>query len=184
MKRNVVFRGEAFRKNDQNAICGLVNVSGERSITFVNRCNYPIWMNPFPTVGNGIQRLEQNARTIYNIPDSGWKGRFWPKTECDGNGQNCAVGQSVPPCPSGGCQPPAETKVEFFFPTMNDRNSVWYDISLVDGYSLPMEIIPDKQVSGWDTQYAQSISMDFFFYLGRILYHHQLCHEIRLMSFQ
>lgn len=44
-------------------------------------------------------------------------------------------------------QPPAETKVEFFYPAQNDQNAVWYDISLVDGYSLPMEIIPDKQVS-------------------------------------
>lgn len=98
-------------------------------------------------MGNGIQRLQQNARITYNIPTSGWKGRFWPKTECDGSGQNCAVGQSVSPCPTGGCQPPADTKVEFFYPAINDPNAVWYDVSLVDGYSLPMEIVPDKQVN-------------------------------------
>lgn len=147
MKNNSVTKSDAFPKNDQNAVCGIVNVSGGRSITFVNRCSYPIWMSPFPSVGNGIAKIEQNAHTTYNIPDSGWKGRFWPKTECDNNGQNCAVGQSIPPCPSNGCQPPAETKVEFFYPPINDRNAVWYDISLVDGYSLPMEIIPSKQVS-------------------------------------
>lgn len=147
MKNNSVSKSEAFTKNDQAAVCGVVDVSGARSIAFVNRCNYPIWISAFPTVGNGIQRIEPKARTIYNIPDSGWKGRMWPKTGCDGNGQNCAVGQSIPPCPPNGCQPPAETKVEFFFPVINDRNAVWYDISLVDGYSLPMEIIPDKQVS-------------------------------------
>lgn len=108
-------------------------------------------MNPF-TSGNGIAlgavtRMEQNARVTFTIPDSGWAGSFWPKTECDSNGQNCAVGQSVAPCPSTGCQPPADTKVEFFYPPINNANTVWYDISLVDGYSLPMEIIPSRQVS-------------------------------------
>lgn len=151
MKTNSVSKSDAFSKIDQNALCGIVDVSGGRSITFANRCTYPVWMSPFPTVDSGIQRIEPNARTTYNIPDSGWQGRFWPKTDCDNDGQNCAVGQSIPPCPSNGCQPPAETKVEFFYPAMNGHNisqdTVWYDISLVDGYSLPMEIIPDKQVS-------------------------------------
>lgn len=45
-----------------------------------------------------------------------------------------------------GCQPPAETKIEFFFPPAGDPRNVWYDISLVDGYSLSMEIIPSKKV--------------------------------------
>lgn len=72
-------------------------------------------------------------------------GRFWPKQGCDANGQNCEVGQSIDPCNAGGCDPPAETKVEFFFPPSNDWGDVWYDISLVDGYSLPVEIIPSVQ---------------------------------------
>lgn len=46
-------------------------------------------------------------------------GRFWPKQGCDGSGQNCQVGQSIAPCGRTGCDPPAETKVEFFFPAMN-----------------------------------------------------------------
>lgn len=72
-------------------------------------------------------------------------GRFWPKTGCDGGGQNCETGQSVSPCGRNGCDPPAETKVEFFFPPAGDRNNVWYDISLVDGYSLPVQIVPSVQ---------------------------------------
>lgn len=72
-------------------------------------------------------------------------GRFWPKTGCDSNGFNCEVGQSVPPCGPTGCSPPAETKVEFFFPPVGDGNNVWYDISLVDGYSLATEIKPSVQ---------------------------------------
>lgn len=72
-------------------------------------------------------------------------GRFWPKSGCDNNGINCEVGQSVSPCPQGGCQPPAETKVEFFFPPSGNGQDVWYDISLVDGYSLAAEIVPSVQ---------------------------------------
>lgn len=56
------------------------------------------------------------------------------------------MGQSDPPCPSGGCQPPADTKVEFFFPPINNGEQVWYDVSLVDGYSLSAKIVPSVQV--------------------------------------
>lgn len=122
-------------------------VVGNRQITFVNRCSYPIWISPLtsdngPQLDGGIKRLGQNSQTVYNIPASGWKGRFWPKTACDGSGQNCETGQSIAPCPAGGCQPPAETKVEFFYPASTAKDNVWYDISLVDGYSLPVEITP------------------------------------------
>ena len=79
---------------------------------------------------------------IYRIPDFGWAGRFWPKTGCDGTGYNCEFGDSVPPCPVGGCHPPADTKVEFNFPSQPPSQDSWYDISLVDGYSLPMRIVP------------------------------------------
>jgi hypothetical protein len=41
-----------------------------------------------------------------------------------------------------GCQPPADTKVEFYFPSQPPHEDSWYDISLVDGYSLPMKIVP------------------------------------------
>lgn len=86
-------------------------------------------------------------------------GRFWPKSGCDGSGQNCQVGQSVSPCGRNGCDPPAETKVEFFFPRSGDNGNVWYDISLVDGYSLPVEIVPSiQQGSCKTTKCAMSLN--------------------------
>jgi hypothetical protein len=87
-----------------------------RDIKFNNKCGRDIWISPL-TNGNGaplrdgIVRLTNSGSHTYQIPDNGWGGRFWPKTGCDGSGHNCEVGQSVPPCPSGGCHPPAETKV-------------------------------------------------------------------------
>lgn len=126
--------------------------SADRRITFKNRCSQAVWISPLTNaqgapIGN-IQKLNQQQEYSYIVPDSGWGGRFWPKTGCDGSGQNCQVGQSIPPCPSNGCQAPAETKVEFFYPEVDSRSTVWYDVSLVDGYSLPMEIKPSQTVSG------------------------------------
>jgi hypothetical protein len=139
-------------------LCGLLFVAlsmswtESRDIEFTNRCGYDIWVNPLtnggpgqPILQPGIVRLANYAQYTYQIPDAGWGGRFWPKSGCDGTGHNCEVGQSVDPCPVGGCQPPAETKVEFFFPPLNNGYDVWYDISLVDGYSLAAEIVPSVQ---------------------------------------
>jgi hypothetical protein len=108
-----------------------------------------VWVSPLtnaqgPPLAGGIVKLNNQASYAYQIPDSGWGGRFWPKTGCDGSGQNCEVGQSSDPCGPTGCDPPADTKVEFFFPPSSDPNDVWYDVSLVDGYSLAAEIIPDR----------------------------------------
>lgn len=102
-----------------------------RTIEFTNRCGYDLWVNPLtnaqgPPLPDGIVRLSNGASHTYRVPDYGWGGRFWPKTGCDGSGHNCEVGQSVDPCGPYGCDPPAETKVEFFFPTIDDPNDIWY----------------------------------------------------------
>ena len=96
-----------------------------------------------PDLPGSNYRLDYGASIAYQIPSSGWAGRMWPKIGCDGSGQNCFFGQSSPPCPAGGCHPPADTKVEFFFPA-NFQGQSWYDISLVDGYSQPVTINPSK----------------------------------------
>jgi len=128
----------------------LVALDQARQISFTNKCSFPIWVSPLTNdngapLPDGIVRVNQGTAHTYQIPNGGWGGRFWPKSGCDANGQNCEVGQSVAPCPAGGCQPPAETKVEFFFPPLGNGNDVWYDVSLVDGYSLPAQIVPSSQ---------------------------------------
>jgi hypothetical protein len=122
----------------------------QRTIKFQNRCDQDIWISPLtnaqgPELAPGVARLNRGAQITYNIPNAGWGGRFWPKMGCDGSGHNCEVGQSMPPCLPTGCDPPAETKVEFFFAPLNNGQDVWYDISLVDGYSIAAEITPSQQ---------------------------------------
>lgn len=124
---------------------------GGRTIRVSNRCRQTIWIgqltndNGAPLPG-GVRRLETNADTVYIIPDSGWTGRMWPKVGCNKHGDGCEFGQSIPPCGPLGCTPPAETKVEFHIPSVSSGQGVYYDVSLVDGYSLPAEIIPSRIV--------------------------------------
>jgi len=115
--------------------------------------------NRAPLPGGTI-KLTQGQTYTYNIPNGGWAGRFWPKTGCDGSGTNCEFGDSSPPCPVGGCQPPADTKVEFLFPPQPPKLDSWYDISLVDGYSLPMKIVPRDVNSGNCVQTTCSMSLN------------------------
>jgi len=71
------------------------------------------------------------------MPDVGWAGRLFPKLGCDPHtGNDCQGGQALPPCPAGGCQPAATTKIEFNYADLSTSRDSWYDISLVDGYNL------------------------------------------------
>jgi len=99
-------------------------------------------------LSNVLVQLNNGQSQSYAIPKAGWAGRMWPKVGCDANGLNCAFGDSSPPCPSTGCQPPADTKVEFFIPAEGVTGDSWYDVSLVDGYSLPMKIAPRTASAG------------------------------------
>lgn len=131
------------------------SAAGLRYIKVVNKNTIPIWIQSQPnknqpSLKNGrIVKLNPNKCVKYDISDAGWAGRLWAKVECDSNGVNCKFGQSLPPCPAAGCQPPAETKVEFFIPAISSSAASYYDISLVDGYSLGAEITPYSNVRGF-----------------------------------
>lgn len=136
--------------SDSNgAVCGWVTGGGGGGVQLavVNNCPFPTWLantpnTGFPSLPGGTVQLASGQRYVYQISNSGWAGRFWPKTGCDQSGTNCQFGDSAPPCPARGCQPPADTKIEFNFPPQPPKTDSWYDISLVDGYSLPIQIVP------------------------------------------
>ncbi|MGH7331998.1 MAG: thaumatin family protein [Candidatus Rokuibacteriota bacterium] len=126
--------------------------SAQPSIAINNACSFPIWIDQTPNTGysplpsnnpSAAGKLETGQTATYPIPAGGWAGRFWPKTGCDANGNNCVAGSSVSGCPPTGCEPPADTKVEFNYPPQaSDRP--FYDITLVDGYSLSAKITPSQ----------------------------------------
>lgn len=85
-------------------------------------------------------------QTVYVGDD--WQGRVWARTNCSFDDSGQAQGGSGSACSTGDCggalqceiagAPPA-TLAEF---TLNgSMNQIYYDISLVDGYNLPMSIV-------------------------------------------
>ncbi|KAL9241427.1 hypothetical protein vseg_015542 [Gypsophila vaccaria] len=106
--------------------------------TLVNQCTYTIWpatlsgatTPPLPASATNF-KLNSGASTVIPVPTH-WSGRIWAQTGCStgpaGN-FSCATGTT----------PPA-TLAEF---TLNGSNGLdFYDVSLVDGYNLPLVIRP------------------------------------------
>jgi len=122
--------------------------SAPPQVTITNNCPVDVWVASQPNAGSsdlpdGVVKLASKGGSHgYSMPAEGWAGRFWPKTGCDSQGQACSTGQALPPCPSQGCQPPADTKIEFFFGPEGGTKRPFYDVSLVDGFSLAASIVP------------------------------------------
>ncbi|CAN1345410.1 Thaumatin-like protein 1 [Linum perenne] len=118
----------------------------EPAATFkiTNRCRQTIWPGllsgantaQLPTTGFPLH--PGKSRSI-SIP-SGWSGRIWGRTHCTltGGKFSCLTadcGSEKVECAGSGAKPPA-TLVDF------------YDVSLVDGYNLPMLVYPKKVTRG------------------------------------
>lgn len=111
---------------------------------FVNKCDFTVW--PGILSGAGSPKLEstgfvltKSSSRTFQAP-TGWSGRFWGRTGCnfDGSGGgSCATGDCGSgniECNGAGASPPA-TLAEF---TLGSGSQDFYDVSLVDGYNLPM----------------------------------------------
>lgn len=122
-----------------------------QSTTFkmVNKCRHTVW----PGILTGADRpvlnptgfvLKSGNSMTLEVPRS-WSGRVWGRTHCSGDPTTgkftCATadcGSGKVECAGAGAIPPA-TLAEF---TLNgDQGLDFYDVSLVDGYNLPMLIV-------------------------------------------
>lgn len=114
------------------------------TFTFVNKCEYTVWPGILANAGSptldstGFELLKDSSRS-FQAP-TGWSGRFWGRTDCnfDGSGQGSCVtgdcGSGQVECNGAGAAPPA-TLAEF---TLGTGGQDFYDVSLVDGYNIPM----------------------------------------------
>ena len=125
----------------------LIQLRGARSATFTiaNSCGYTVW--PGLLSGSGTPPLETTgfalspgqSRSLY--APQGWSGRFWGRSGCafDDSGKgSCATGDcgsGEVECRGAGASPPA-TLAEFTLDGAGGKD--FYDVSLVDGYNLPM----------------------------------------------
>ncbi|XP_022631397.1 thaumatin-like protein 1 [Vigna radiata var. radiata] len=120
-----------------------------RTLTITNKCTYTVW--PAVLSGNGSSPLPTTGFTLLPgdsntlpVPPA-WSGRLWGRTLCsiDITGKfSCVTGDcgtSTVECAGGNPVPPV-TLVEFDFNGTSQMNL--YDISLVEGFNLPVRVGP------------------------------------------
>ncbi|KAG8377933.1 hypothetical protein BUALT_Bualt08G0085300 [Buddleja alternifolia] len=125
------------------------HVHSSATFTMLNKCEFTVWpgilsnagIAPLTPTGFALQTGESR---ILNAPSS-WGGRFWGRTHCgeDSAGKFSCVtgdcGSGKLECAGAGAAPPA-TLAEFTLD--GDSGMDFYDVSLVDGYNLPMLVVP------------------------------------------
>ncbi|KAK9670629.1 hypothetical protein RND81_13G214000 [Saponaria officinalis] len=128
------------------------------TFTFVNKCGYTVWPGLLagassPKLDSTGFELPQGGTRTFQAP-AGWSGRFWGRTNCnfDASGAgSCATGDCGSGqlgCNGAGATPPA-TLAEF---TLNGSDGKdFYDVSLVDGYNLPMIVESSGGSGGCET---------------------------------
>jgi hypothetical protein len=141
-------------------LLALIAGSSARQFIFKNKCNYNIWVGAqgIPTPAEGGFFMGPGAERSVEVDNKLVAGRFWPRTNCKQvNGKlQCMTGQCYiaanqyvddgTKCnPANGGQPPytiAEMTLQL--PPFTD----YYDLSLVDGYTVPMKMYPTPGNSG------------------------------------
>lgn len=101
-----------------------------RKLYIENRCTYPIWSFALPpsTFPNSVPLEAAPGQAFVVGWPNQWQGRIWGRTECTGQGNvTCAVTNGP------------DTLAEFAL--TEGMASDWYDISLVDGFTIPTAII-------------------------------------------
>lgn len=116
------------------------------TLNITNRCSYTVWPAALP-VGGGM-RLDTGKTWTLDVPYDTTGGRVWARTGCsfDSKGHGfCQTGDcsGVLDCRSDG-NPPL-TVADF---SLNQyTNNSFFDISLYNGFNVPMEFLP-IQVKG------------------------------------
>ncbi|XP_028798442.1 thaumatin-like protein [Neltuma alba] len=106
-----------------------------------NKCSYTVWPASLPTGGG--QQLNPGETWSLQVAPGTANARIWGRTGCnfDGSGHgHCDTGDcgGVLQCQLSGA-PPA-TLAEF---SLNQPNNLdFYDISVIDGFNIPMEFSP------------------------------------------
>lgn len=119
-----------------------------RTFTITNNCPYTIWPGTLSGAGTtpmsttGFQLDSGQSVSISSVP--GWSGRIWARTGCnfDASGiGTCQTGDcgGKLECDGSGASPPASL-FEITLGTGDLKD--FYDVSLVDGYNLPLVAVP------------------------------------------
>ncbi|KAM0945523.1 putative Thaumatin family [Dioscorea sansibarensis] len=120
------------------------------TFTFTNKCANTVWPASLSNSGTAPLSttgfvLPSGASLAIQAP-TGWSGRFWARTSCTtlppSNHLTCATGDCGSgqiECSGAGASPPA-TLAEFTLAGPSSTKD-FYDVSLVDGYNIPMMVV-------------------------------------------
>ncbi|XP_043718174.1 thaumatin-like protein 1b isoform X1 [Telopea speciosissima] len=128
-------------------------VSGGLSLTFTfqNNCGYTVW--PGTLTGDNKDQLSSTGFELGSGASSsvdftsGWSGRIWGRTYCTSSSsgsfscETADCGSTQVSCNGAGANPPASL-IEFTIGSSNTEKD-FYDISLVDGFNLPLSVTPE-----------------------------------------
>ncbi|KAF9009773.1 Osmotin, thaumatin-like protein [Hymenopellis radicata] len=138
----------------------LVSSAYARTFTVKNNCAFTVWPGLFTDLNAGTAVPDQatgweaasGSSISFSVPDNWTAGRIWGRTECD-----FSTNPGPTSCVTGGCNgglecdtssgtgvPPA-TVAEWTLSASGNAN--WYDVSLVDGFNLPMTVTPSVACS-------------------------------------
>jgi len=128
-------------------------VAAQRTFTVYNGCPFTVWPAVFTdlNVGSAVPDVatgwvaEAYSSITFSVPDNWTSGRIWGRRDCNFNTSLPGPTQCVDGGCNGGllCDPhtgtgvPPATVAEF---TLSAGGEDYYDISLVDGYNLPVRI--------------------------------------------
>ncbi|KAI3989876.1 hypothetical protein MKX01_040846 [Papaver californicum] len=135
---------------DHNAGTGAVFLRFDGTqLIIVNNCKESIWPGILgsaghPSPADGGFHLGSNEQVVLDVPEK-WSGRLWGRQGCcfDQNGKGrCVTGDCARQlhCQGTGGEPPASV-VEMTLGTSTSPLH-YYDVSLVDGFNLPVSMVP------------------------------------------
>lgn len=120
---------------------------GQNTIRFQNKCAYTIYVGIQNNPGKELPlqggfRMDAGTIQVHQVA-ADWAGRFWPRSGCSFNGEggHCETGDCGGRlhCGGAGGTPPVSL-AEITFGGAG--NQAFYDVSLVDGYNIPVSLGP------------------------------------------
>jgi hypothetical protein len=104
-----------------------------RTFTIVNQCGQTVWADALPTTTFPGTYVEMPPGYSFQVGvDGGWSGRIWGKTGCTTTGTKLTCASDALPASL------AELTL-----TTSATGLDFYDVSLVDGFNLPIELIAE-----------------------------------------
>uniref|UniRef100_A0ACD5VMP0 Uncharacterized protein n=1 Tax=Avena sativa TaxID=4498 RepID=A0ACD5VMP0_AVESA len=119
----------------------LATANEATTFTIINRCSFKVWPAAVP-VGGGME-LDPGKEWTLDMPSGTTAGRLWGRTGCSFHGKgdrSCQTGDcgGVLACTDNGQPPISLAEFTIGQGQMDD----FFDISLVNGFNVPMDFLP------------------------------------------